>query len=445
MARVLGRSHIRNCRFAGVAVMLLSTVVVSADEGAEAVRDALDRAAVLLSSGKADAALDALEAVERREPGNPWLWFYRGHARLQLDEPYLAMEDLDRAAEILHGLGNPERELSRRIAEVRATARRQVFSLSLTTGLAFDTNVTFLGGGASTLGLIAGEEDGKFASTFGAEFSPVADSQQKLTFGVRTGHAWHFSIESFNYQDYGGFVRYARRLTDSLSLSVRYDYDFTYLGNEPFLSNHALRTALSYEWSDSDARFRPTVTEVYYLFEHRDFRFDVTPRFDQDGFVHGVGVEQRFELQPLADSLWTWDLRSGYEFARVATDGTEFDRRTHAFFLGLSMPMLNPMKPYEYLLLPEKPLTFHFDVGWLIADHLNESLDDRDHDRRSDLVTTYGFGLSQVLMDDPEYGEMVLHAIIHWTDSESNVETSQRISPFTYDKVVYGIQLAWSW
>lgn len=418
---------------------------VYADDEGESVRDALDRAAFLLNVGNAHDAIDALKMVERHEPNNPWLWFYRGSADLQQDEPYRAMEHLDRATEILVELGDPDPALMRRIRHVRAAARRQVFSLSLTTGLAFDTNVTFLSGGASTLGLIAGEQDGKFASQFQVNFSPIADSQQKLTIGVRTGQTWHFSIESFDYQDYGGYVRYARRLTESVTLSVQYDYDFTYLGNQPFLSNHALRTALSYAWSSDNTRFRPIDTQVYYLFEHRDFRFDVTPAFDQDGFLHAVGIQQRFEFRPLADSSWTWNLRSGYEFGRIATDGTQFDRRTHAFFLGLSMPLLNPIKPHEYLILPDKPLSFDFDVSWLIADHINESLDDADHDRRSDLVTSYGFVLSQVLMDDPEDGELVLHAIVHWTDADSNVETSRRISPFTYDKVVYGIQLAWSW
>ena len=48
-------------------------------------------------------------------------------------------------------------------------------------------------------------------------------------------------------------------------------------------------------------------------------------------------------------------------------------------------------------------------------------------------------------------GDLTLRAIIHWTDADSNVRIEDpqwshiQSAPFTYDKIVYGIQLHWQW
>ena len=40
-------------------------------------------------------------------------------------------------------------------------------------------------------------------------------------------------------------------------------------------------------------------------------------------------------------------------------------------------------------------------------------------------------------------GDLILHFIVSWTDSDSNVRASDRSSPFNYDKIVAGIQFEW--
>ena len=35
-------------------------------------------------------------------------------------------------------------------------------------------------------------------------------------------------------------------------------------------------------------------------------------------------------------------MHAGYQFASVATEGTEFDRLTHLFYLGLGVPLPDP-------------------------------------------------------------------------------------------------------
>jgi len=40
----------------------------------------------------------------------------------------------------------------------------------------------------------------------------LADGSDSLVTGARLGHSWHFSVEQFDVQDYGGFIRYGRRI-----------------------------------------------------------------------------------------------------------------------------------------------------------------------------------------------------------------------------------------
>ena len=399
---------------------------------------------MLLYQGRSQEAMTVLERVERQEPDNPWLWYYRGTAHLQLSSPYKAMECYDRAADILASLGDPDPDLADRIRRQRAQARRHVFGLSGHVGLAYDTNVSFLGD-AGTLDILAGRPDGKFASGFQVDFAPVADERNVIAAGVRFGHSWHFSVTEFDYQDYGEYLRYVRRLGESWEAEVLYDYDVNCLGRDGFLSNHAVTPSVTYRWRSADAAFRPRDTRVYYRFEAQDFLFATEPEYDRDGFAHGVGVEQRFLFRPVAGRNWVWEISAGYGFASFATEGTQYDRFTHDFQIGMGVPLVNPVDPDKYLILPDKELIFRFNADWQIEDYWNRNLEDRDRDGRSDLLTTYSFVVSQTLMSEPDRGDLVLHAIIHWTDAESNVTTRDALSPFTYDKVIYGIQLAWSW
>ena len=409
------------------------------------VRASLDGAAGWLHAGDARKALELLASVEEAEPDNPWLWFYRGSAHLRLNDAYEAMAAFDRASEVLIGLGGPDPDLAERIARQRRIARRRVFGLRFQTGFAYDSNVSYLGSDASTLDLIAGEEDGRFVTSLQADFAPVDDGVNLLAVGLRTSHSWHFRIDSFDFQDYGAYVRYARHVGDSLELGVRYDYDVALLGNDRFLSRHALTPSIRFDWRASPSRFHPSDTTVYYRLEARDFLFETEPAFDRDGLVHAVGVEQGFRLRPIADWPWWWTVAVGYRYDREHTDGTEFDRRGHAVHVDLSMPLVNPAAPTWYLVFPDKELVLRIHAGWQGDKYANASLIDVRGRERRDRTTTVGAVLSQTLIDHPDSGTLVLHLIGNWTDAESNVRASSNISPFTYDKFVFAIQIEWSW
>ena len=187
----------------------------------------------------------------------------------------------------------------------------------------------------------------------------------------------------------------------------------------------------------SDARFRPADSRLYYRLEARDFRFETTRDFDRDGLANAVGFEQTFRLRPVPDVDWTWDLAAGYRLTSFATKGTEYDRLTHDFHFGLGVPLPSPLGS-------DKPLTFRFDNLWTLAEYRNPSLIDFTGDRRRDLIVNFVFMLSQKLLTNEKYGDLTLHGIINWMETDSNVTTRQHADPFTYDKVVYGVQLEWS-
>lgn len=397
----------------------------------------LDDAARLLQADRPRDALQRLRSVEAAEPQNPWLWFYNGLAHFRLGNPYDAMDAFDRARDLLTAYGDPDPLLAGGIRQYRRKARSQVFSLSLNIGVAYDSNVTFLGSGGAGLD-IAGRGDGKFASRFQFIFAPIADERETLSLGVRIADAWHFSIEQFNDQDYGATLRYVRSLGDHWSAAVQYDYDIAYLGNQPFSSIHAVTPSLVYKWTASASRFQPAETTLYYRIEARDFLFDTEPEFDRDGFTNAVALEQSFTLRPLAGKDWRWNLTAGYALESVATEGREFDRLDHTFYLALAFPLTNPF-------LPDKDLEFHFNANWQIADYRNDSLIDADEDERSDFITALNVVLSQKLVEDPRRGDVTIHGLVGWTDADSNVTLAEGGSPFTYDKWVAGVQLEWSW
>lgn len=428
----------------GLAALAASSVLLAQDTQPSPVQTSLETAAIHLRDGRLEPAAAELDRVAEAEPDNPWLWYYRGIWHYKNGSPHEAGRCYARAAEILGELGNPDPPLAEKIRSARAKARRQVFNLSVQTGLAYDTNVTYGGAGGEDLGLTSGRGDGKFVSGFQLNYNPIAEPDQVLGFGARLNHTWDFKVEEFNYQDYGGYARYTRRLGNDWKAELRYDYDVTLLNNQQFLSNHALTPTLTYEWKPGTGPIRPTETSVSYQFEWQDYLYESDPAFERNGAVNSVGAAQVFRIQPLADVPWSCDLTLGYRFGYYNTMGWEYDRSQHLFSLDLAMPIMRPSSPREYLIIPDKALTFHFNASWEIGDYRNASLIDQYHRERRDLYTTYAWMLSQKLLDDPDYGELTLHGLIYWFDADSNTRTKQG-SPFTYDKFVYGLQLEWTW
>lgn len=422
----------------GIAFAQESQPAAEEPVSAVSVAPLLESAADSLAADRPAEALATLRQAESVEPGNPWLWYYHGLAHLQLEDWYRSMESLDKARDLLAGYGDPDPALAASIREARSRARRRVFHMGMQIGLAYDSNVTFLGDAGDTFDVISGRGDSRFMSRFDFAYAPIADATERLTIRGRLAHAWQFSVEDFNYQDYGATIHYQRRLDDHWVSSLQYDYDITYLDNEPFASIHSLTPSLAYAWNGGDGRFRPNETRLSYRIDARDFLFDTEHQFDRDGFVNAVGLDQSFKFKPLADGDWTWDVFAGYSFASLATEGREFDEFTHDFYAGVGVPLRNP-------LLPARDMRLNFTANVQIGDYRRASLLDRNYDERHDVITTFDLVLEHPLTADADRGDLTLNTIVGWTDADSNVVTRDFSAPFRYDKWIVGMQLVWSW
>lgn len=429
--------------FAHIWLGFASVTIAQPQEHLNPVREALEKTAVALHVGDAESALRLLSQVAESEPENPWLWYYRGAAYLLHNQPYRAMDALERSATILHDLGDPDPALAGLIETQQRNARKKVLQVSLTTGFAYDSNVSFLAGDAATLGQIAGEEDGKFSAGTRIDFAAHADGTNSLVVGAHTSHSWHFQIDPFDDSEYGGYVRYERKWSQQWRSEIQYDYEYTLLDYRGYLSANGSTLAMHYTWTPWMTRVAPLESSVYYRLDVRDFAYPVFEAFNQDGLTHGVGIQQTWLVVPVPN--WSWRVSTGYRFDYVSTEGTEYDRKANNIYVGVQMPLVRPGEPDKYLLLPDKELTLRFDADWQSARYRNISLEDRDRDRRRDRTTFLSLSLSQLIRDDPRDGRLNLHVVSEWTNAESNVELRGRVSPFTYEKFVCGILLQWSW
>gem|GEM_PF-1953260 len=432
-----------------LSVLTCTPAVWAGDDPQPSVPASLQRAAELLADGKPDAALQTLEPVERTEPKNPWLWFLRGRAHQHLDEPYLAMENFDRALDELASAPTPDEALADRVRAERRTARRTVHSLSLRAGFAYDSNVTFRGGGVSEL--ISGQRDYKAFTGLSWDFAPVATRDEAVVVGLRLAHSWYTDIDEFDDQGYGGYARYARRISDEWRFEIQYDFDLSLLGRDAFLANHSVAPRIVYQWpapaippqGNSEAtpmrvspRARLLETSFDYRVESRDFLFSTRREFDRDGLTNSFGLDQSARFRPFTGLDWDWDILAGYHLSLVPTEGSEFDRVSHDFSLAMLLPL-------NGVLLARQPASLRLSAEWELDDYANDSLYDIRRRERRDLLTTLGLVFSQTLADNEKDGEVILHAIFQWTEADSNIRDRELGEPFSYEKTLAGVQLEW--
>ncbi len=407
-------------------------------ETQQTVRSALEHAANQIANRQHAAALESLKPVESLEPDNPWLHYFKGTAHLGLENWYPAMDSYDTATDLLLSYGQPEPQLYETIKRYRTQARRNVFSLSLTTGIAWDSNVSYVGDSGSQANLISGQGDAVFSTRFNIAYAPIANETESLTFVARTHNTWHADVDQFDEQDYGFTTNYTRNLTDQWSASLRYDYDIVYLGRQPFVSSHALSPSLRYGWTPTDARLQPTRTDFYYRIEAHDYLFRTATEFDRDGFENSLGLSQSFLWQPNPENPWAMTIDTGYAFEFVATEGREFDQLRHNFYLGFGIPLTSP-------LLPQNDLQLQINTNVEVGQYREASLIDRDNDERHDVITTIEAIFSQNLVRHPTRGDLTMHAIVGYSTAASNITRRDRSEPFTYEKWITGVQFEWNW
>lgn len=365
--------------------------------------DNLDKAEQALArSGRTDRSLEA------------HIKFYRGLVFLLQKNRAAAKEALAQGYELA-----PDSEIGQQSkAILDKLVERRPWDLSIQVGFDYDTNVTLKGRRVKGRDDLNEGQDWRFGLGTAFSYRLIDEENFVFGFGLNTYDSWHTAVSEFNVQNYGAnvFAAYVPAGIDWLTLSLRYDWDYTFVGNESFLARHRLTPQIDIreaEW---------TTTTFFYQFDARNYHGQSPdPWLDRDGDTHAVGVVQRFELAQLYERPVTLDL--GYRFENVDADGGEFASRNDVFTVGVGVPL-----PWE--------LTFDFLNEFELDRYKNPSIFDYNFDHRRDFIHTMIFALTKQFNE-----QLSARFQVDVTNADSNTRDRFGQEFFEYDRVVYGLSL----
>jgi len=333
----------------------------------------------------------------------------------------------------------------------------------------YDTNVILLGEDTQIQRGIPHEEDYTFGLHAGFDVSRYFDEDDKILgrslnvgIGGSTYHAWHAHIEEFDLNTYSGraFVNWEPfDAVPDIFLGVQYDYSYTKLGQDPYISSNRISPVISKIWRDDsgtepglgDERAR---TDIFYSYDDRDY-FDpiFDPRLDRDGNYHSVGLVQSFNLVR-ADRIWKdyyaagggdnlpRDYRDaerwariwlGYTYRNERTQGDEFDLFGNTVRGGLELPL-----PYRF--------AFDFTAEFTWDDYSQPNLFDFRRFERFDFIQRYIFGVTRTFIDRGECESMKSlsvksRAFVELYDQDSNVWDRLSQDLYQFNRQIYGLEL----
>ncbi len=367
-----------------------------------------------------DGAQAALERSDRPDSSiEATIRLYRGLVVAE-SNPEAAREELQRSFELA-----PDSQAGRASKELLdnfdwAAVARRPWDLTVQLGYAWDTNVILRGENIRTPPR-EGQEDGRFGMASAFTFRLVDTQDVVLGVGVNTFNSWHGDIKGFDVQTYGAniYTAYSPPQANWLTLGLRYDWDYSFVGRNSFLTRHRVTPQVDIQETDW------TSTTLFYQLDVREyFNQPVDRRLDRDGLTHAFGAVQGFELFEMFNRPVTADLSYRYENTR--TDGNQFDSRNHIFSLGVTVP------------LPED-FTFQFINEWEIARYKNPSIFDRDFSVRRDVLYSFIFALTKRFDEN-----LSLRFEVDVFNDDSNVSDRFGQQFFSYDRVIYGLSLMYT-
>lgn len=328
----------------------------------------------------------------------------------------------------------------------------------LSLGGVYDTNVILLGKDTALPLDIGQKYDFRLETAANFYLSRYIDKAEapigeslSIGLGGGTAHAWQPSIDEFDINLYAGRAFVQWQPLKDWYLGTEYEYTYTKLGYEPFISGNRLTPVLSHIWRAGGNGSELGRTDAWYNFEYRDYKEQTgEPRFDRDGKYHAIGVRHTFNLKRAAD-IWTsyyadrekercslgrrWlNLSLGYVYRDERTHGDEFDLVGHSILAGVEVPL-----PYRF--------AFGFDSVLTWEDYNSPSLFDYRRNARDDFSQQYGFGLTHIFVVRGENAtlptlEVKLRAEVSLTFRNSNIWDRLSQDVYEYDRAVYGLRLS---
>ncbi len=298
---------------------------------------------LLLQREDVRAAALSLERARRADARlvEPVASYYAFLAWRSLEEAERARAALDRVRETDPDgpwIAEAERMLGRRVLgpPPRAWADVRV-------GLEYDSNPVLLANGVSANDVegVAHKDDGRgvWAVDGGVELFRTENwSGGLLAAYAGSGH-FSASLHEFDlhYPQASGWID--RKLGDSTTLRVRYDYGHAWVDYDPYLSANRIAGSLFHVW---DERGTTEVTVSGFLYDFRftpDAPFGVAPPpvcqdLDRDGAGATAEVEHRYPTG------WRdLELYGGYRFTHYDSEGCEYSFDSHQVRAGFDLDL----------------------------------------------------------------------------------------------------------
>ena len=353
---------------------------------------------------------------------------------------YLRMRELVRARETFReaGLGGAERDpavaaASRQLdaALAQQERRRKPWEIQLTAGIEYDSNAILLGTGMPTPGEISDEEDwrwvlqprGSYTFYRSGPFSAGVEGSGYFTF--------YDELTDFNVQSVQGgpFMQY--RITDRLTLSGRYAFNYIEFGHESFLARHLITPMVTLVQPDFG------YTALFYQYQHRDFKTEpIRPEFNRDGHNHVLGVVQGINLPELFEGAGASNLELFYRYDRQITDGNDFDAHLHTLGTVLYVPLPIPRTRAD----AGVSVSFDRYKNPNSVDNNPAVLEPDIDSRRRDFQLSVTTGITHRINDN-----LAARVDYTYTDRDSNIETTAGQRPYEYDRHQVGVRLILSY
>ncbi len=330
-------------------------------------------------------------------------------------------------------------------------------------GNAFDTNVILLGHDTALPLGIKQSEDYRFDTLADFNISryltgdemPIPGESLTLGFGGSASYVWQPNITEFDVNRYSGRAYANWQPMRDLYVGLQYEYSYTMLGHDPFISSHRLTPVISWSWrmeDESRVAIDRGRTDFYYTFDDRNYLEPISDfRLERDGTYQAVGAQHTFfivqaqnlpYMQPYFDTHekerelfgdeWL-NVYIGYAYRDERTRGTEFDLRGHSILWGVEVPL-----PYR--------LAFEVDGEFSWEDHSSASIFDYERKERSNFGQRYDFGLTYTIIDAGEREDwrtlaMKLRAGVEVILEDSNIWNRLGEDIYEYDRAIYGVRL----
>ncbi|MFN0135924.1 MAG: hypothetical protein ACKVS9_07370 [Phycisphaerae bacterium] len=339
------------------------------------------------------------------------------------------------------------------------------FDARLNIGNGFDSNVILQGRDTALPYTIKRRDDYFYGIGFDFNISRYLRERElggfgkSLTIGMGgyTANRWQPNVSEFDVGSYGGraFLNW-QPITD-LYVGLQYDYTYTTLDRDPFISSHRLTPSVTKIWrregDDPDpVRSELGRTDLFFVWDDRNyFDFLRDERLNRDGEYQQVGIAHRFNIA-LAENYMAEYLRTipaekrrlfgrqwlsaqvGYNYRNERTEGNEFDMYSHGLSLLLTVPL-----PYRFV--------FEFSGEWSWDNYGQLSAFDFERKERYDFVQTYSAGLTYVIFARGEGTganrtlDIRLRGGIQVTIQDSNIWDRLGQDIYEYDREIYGIGL----